>query len=164
MPAAARSMPRMMFPPPTTIASSTPVPWTAAISSASESIRSWSMPKSWSPESASPDSFRRTRSNFAAATGVGCVLTRLLCHGEALELDHLEPRLAEHVADLAVRVVDPRLLFEHDLLEPLLDPAVDDLAADLLRLLLDVRLLLEDVPLRRDLGLRHVRPADVQRP
>src|SRR2546429_5963561 len=124
MPAAARSIPRMMFPPPTTIASSRPR-CTSAISSASDSIRSWSMPKSRSPESASPDSFRRTRLKPGAGAGVGCALTRLLRHGEALEIDHLELRLVEHVADAPVHVVDPRLLLEHDLLQPLLDPALD---------------------------------------
>src|SRR5438132_1184914 len=67
MPAAARSMPRMMLPPPTTIASSTPDSWTPAISSASDSIRSWSIPNSRSPESASPESFSRTRSKLVPA-------------------------------------------------------------------------------------------------
>src|SRR5579859_4609644 len=137
-------MPRMMFPPPTTIASSTPDTWTAAISSASESIRSWSIPKSCSPDSASPDSFSRTRWNFAAGTGDGCALTRLLCHGEALELDHLEPCLAQHVADAAARVVDPGLLLEDDVLEPLPNPALHDLVPHLLGLVLEVGLLGED--------------------
>src|SRR5579859_7581071 len=159
-------MPRMMFPPPTTIASSTPEMWTSAISSASESMRSWSMPKSCSPESASPDSLSRTRWNLApAGAGVGlAAMSGLLCHGEALELDHVEPRLAQHVADAAARVVDPGLLLEDDLLEPLPDPALHDLLAHLLGLVLDVGLLGEDLLLRVDLRLRHVGPAHVQRP
>src|SRR5947209_4918099 len=160
-------MPRMMFPPPTTIASSTPDTCTAAISSASESIRSWSMPKSCSPESASPDSFSKTRWNFApagAGVGLAAAMSRLLCHGEALELDHVEPRLAQHVADAAARVVDPGLVLENDLLEPLPDPALDDLVPHLLGLVLDVRLLGEDLLLGVDLCLRHVRPAHVERP
>src|SRR5207302_5853314 len=131
---------------------------TSAISSASDSIRSWSMPKSRSPESASPESFRSTRLKPGAGTGVGCALTRLLCHGEALELDHLELRLVEHVSDPSVRIVDSRLLLEHDLLQPLLDPALDDLLAHLLGLLLDVGLLGEDLALGVHLGLGHVRP------
>src|SRR5579859_422167 len=159
-------MPRMMFPPPTTIASSTPDTWTSASSSASESIRSWSMPKSCSPESASPDSFSRTRWNLApAGAGVGlAAMTGLLCHGEALELDHVEPCLAQHVADAAARVVDPGLILEHDLLEPLPDPAFHDLVAHLLRLVLDVGLLGEDLLLGVDLRFGHVGPAYVQRP
>src|SRR5712691_2863416 len=166
MPAAALSMPRMMFPPPITIASSMPDPWTSAISSASDSIRSWSMPKSRSPESASPESLSSTRLKLVPETGagVGLAVTRLLCHGEALELDHLELRLVEHVAHAAVRVVDPRLLLEHDLLEPLLDPALDDLLAHLRGLLLDVGLLGEDLALGVDLGRGHVATAGVQRP
>src|SRR6476469_9304608 len=167
MPAAARSMPRMMFPPPTTIASSTPVRCTSASSSASGSICSWSMPKSFFPDSASPDSLSRTRWNFATAfaAGVGLAAMRaLLCHGEALELDYLEPRLVEHVAHTLARLVDPGLLLEDDLLEPLLDPTLDDLLAHLLGLLLDVRLLGEDLTLGVDLRLGHGGAADVQRP
>src|SRR5438093_5305122 len=167
MPAAARSMPRMMFPPPTTIESSTPERRTSAISSASDSIRSWSIPKSWSPESASPESLSRTRWKLRAGAGAGvglAAMQALLCHGEALELDHLEPDLVEHLADALARLVDPRLLLEHDLGEPLLDPTVDDLFAHLLRLLLDVGLLGEDVLLGRELGLGHIGAARVQWP
>src|SRR5690349_12892055 len=140
MPAAARSIPRITFPPPTTIASSTPERWTSASSSESDSMRSWSMPKSCSPESASPESFSRTRWNrVPAGAGVGLAAMRaLVCHGEALELDHLEPRLVEDLADALARVVDPELVVEHDLGEPFLDPALDDLLAHLLGLLLDV--------------------------
>src|SRR5438874_1236136 len=166
MPAAARSIPRMMFPPPTTIASSMPDRWTSAISSASDSMRSWSMPNSRSPESASPESFSsaRLKAVAGALAGVGLAVTRLLCHGEALELEHLELRLVEHLADPSARVVDPRLLLEHDLREPLLDPAFDDLLADLLGLRLHVGLLREDVALGVDLCPGDVRSARVQGP
>src|SRR5262249_47711739 len=122
MPAAARSLPRMMFPPPRTIAGSVVVLCTSASSSASESICSWSMPKSFVPDSASPDSLSRTRWNFATASaaGVGLAAMRaLLCHGEALELDHLEPGLVAYVAYALARLVAPGLLFENDLLDPL---------------------------------------------
>src|SRR5579864_5411696 len=122
MPAAARSMPRMMFPPPTTIESSMPVWWTPTSSSESDSIRSWSMPKSRSPESASPESLSRTRFGPGAGTGAGLAVTLLLCHGQAPEFEHLELRLGKHVADGAARVVNPGLVLEHDLLEPLPDP------------------------------------------
>ena len=50
-----------MFPPPTTIATSTPRRWTAATSFAIASTRSGSVPYSRLPISASPESFSSTR-------------------------------------------------------------------------------------------------------
>src|SRR6476660_3064271 len=128
-------MPRTMLPAPITSAISSPPFWTSTLSSASPSIVSGSIPWSRSPISASPESFSRTRSNGAVlGSGVAALVTRLLCQGEAAELNHLEPRLLERGADLLAGLVDPLLVLEHAVGEPLLDPSLDDLAADLLRL------------------------------
>ena len=61
MPCVAAETPRMMFPPPMTMATSTPRRATSAISSARRSTTAGSMPKDWLPRSASPESFSRTR-------------------------------------------------------------------------------------------------------
>src|SRR4249920_3411790 len=52
-----------MFPPPTTIAISTPLRCTPAISAATAATRAGSMPYSRSPIRASPESLRSTRRN-----------------------------------------------------------------------------------------------------
>ena len=50
-----------MLPPPTTIAISTPSPWTSAISSAIAATTFSSMPKGCEPIRASPESLSRMR-------------------------------------------------------------------------------------------------------
>src|SRR5262245_8733594 len=154
MPSAARSMPRMLLPPPTTRAISTPARCTDTISPASDSMCSWSMPNSRSPLSASPESLSKTRENAASETGWGSALMALLCQGEARELDDLEAGLPENVPDALVGVVDPRLLGEHVALEPLVEPALHDLLADLLGLVGHGLLLREDLTLGIGLRLR----------
>ena len=109
-------MPRMMFPPPTTIASSTPRCWTPTISSAIAATRAGSRPCSRSPISASPESFRRTRRetgrSAVLSAGTASVLVTL-AELEPLELEHLGAFLAERLADRLCLVVDPDLLGEH---------------------------------------------------
>src|SRR6266511_2570104 len=56
-----------MFPPPTTIATSTPVDCTSTISAASASIVGRSIPNSRSPMSASPETLSRMRLNTGAS-------------------------------------------------------------------------------------------------
>src|SRR5581483_4671375 len=163
MPAAAASIPRTMFPAPITSAISSPPACVSTISRASASIRSGSMPWSRPPISASPDSFSKTRSN-GAGLGRGVALaTRLLCQGEPAELNHLEARLRQRLPGLLAGLVDPLLVREHELGQPLLDATLDDLAAHLFRLRLDVGLLEQDLALGVDLGCRHLRSGQVER-
>src|SRR4051794_17495505 len=157
-------MPRTMFPAPITSAISRPPLWASTISWARPSIVSGSTPWSRSPISASPESFRRTRPNGAVlGSGVGALVTCLLCQCEAAELKHLEPGLLERCADLLAGLVDPLLAFEHEVGEPLLDPALDDLAAHVLRLRLEVGLLQQDLALGVDLRFGHLGPCLVER-
>src|SRR5712692_1375592 len=148
-------MPRTMLPAPITSATSAPLWCTSTISRAIDSMRPGSTPYSRSPISASPESLTRTRLKAACALGAGWGLrvTGLLCQGEALELKHLQPCLGERGADGRVRVVDPRLVLEHGFGVPLVEAAGDDLLAHLLGLVLDVRLLCQDLALGLDVGL-----------
>src|SRR4029450_11173272 len=94
-----------------------------------------SIPWSRSPISASPESFRRTRRNGAVRwSGVAALVTRLLCQGEAAEPRPPEARLLECGADLLAAVVDPLLLVQDEIGQPLVDPSLDDLGLDLIRL------------------------------
>src|SRR5215218_5375496 len=82
MPAAAPFKPRYTFPPPTTIATSTPRLATAWTALAIAAMRAGSAPYSRSPMSASPDSLRRTRRNAGCPF---CDSGLLLAHLEARE-------------------------------------------------------------------------------
>src|SRR4051794_39130802 len=127
MPAADASIPRMMFPAPITSATSRPLCWTSTISSASAEIWSASTPWSRSPISASPESFSRTRWNGRSegARSCACAVRSSPGNGHPLELDHLEPALLQPLPDGLRGVVDP-LLLEQDLLrEPLVEAAFD---------------------------------------
>src|SRR5215213_8438460 len=101
-----------MLPPPTTIASSRP-------SRAIASTVFGSVPYSWSPISASPESFRRTRRKAGAApegdrtSSWWGVVTRLFCDREAPERDDTRSRLADRLTHRLRRIVDPRLLAQH---------------------------------------------------
>src|SRR5215217_2131062 len=68
MPWLLAEIPRQIFPPPMTIAVSTPCPATRLICRAKRSTTPGSMPKADSPTIASPLSLRRTRRNLLLAT------------------------------------------------------------------------------------------------
>src|SRR3954447_319577 len=131
-----------MLPPPTTIASSRPSVCTSTISRAIVSTVFGSVPYSWSPIRASPESFRRTRRKAGAAPegdrSSSCwgVVTRLFCDREAPERDDTRSRFADRLTHGLRRVVDPWLLAQHAAglggEEPLGEHPLDDL---LLRLL-----------------------------
>src|SRR5579871_1652801 len=142
MPRAAAARPRKMLPPPTTMATSTPRLSTAATSAAIACTDSGSVPYSRSPISASPESFRRTRRKTGARSGAfapRCAVSAT--DGEAGEPPHddvlsrlgreLGPQLLDRLA--AVRVLADMLLAqEDDLVEPLVELALDDPLADVL--------------------------------
>src|SRR5918994_3224978 len=152
-----------MLPPPTTIASSRPSVWTSTISRAIASIRFGSVPNSWSPISASPDSFRRTRRKAGAAPASAssvsccCVVTRLFCDRQAREGDDTRVGLGKRLPDRLRRVVDPRLLGQDAAglhgVEPFREHALDDLLLRLLGLSLQLVGVEVDLALRVD-GLR----------
>src|SRR3954452_14876357 len=138
MPASAASMPRTMLPAPITRATSSPPSCTSTISRARESTVPWSTPYDFEPIRASPESFRRTRRKGGLCGSGVALATRLLCQSEAPELDDLEAGFLQRLADLLARVVDPLLLGEHAVGEPLLDAAFDHLRLHLVRLALEV--------------------------
>src|SRR3712207_1924542 len=110
-----------MFPAPTTIAISTPCPWSSATSAAMRSTSWRSRPYSLSPISASPESFRRTRRNAGRPS-------RSACNGVACVLEHLELVLLERLVDGLPGVVDPLLVREDGLAEEALrQHPLDDL-------------------------------------
>src|SRR5690242_18815676 len=156
-------MPRMMLPAPMTRAISSPPAWASTISCASASSRSGSTPWSRSPSSASPESFSRTRWNSAGLGSGVALATRLLCQREPAELDHFEPALFQGLADLLAGLVDPLLILEHEVGQPLLQAALDDLSSNVLRLRLDVGLLEQDLAFGVDLGLGDLGPRLVER-
>src|SRR5687767_732246 len=164
-----------MFPPPTTIAISRPSVCTSTISRAIASTRFGSIPYSWSPINASPESFSSTlRKAGAAPAGdrsvSACVVrgaTALFCDREALEGDDTRACVGQRLAHRLRRVVNPGLLGERAARlcgeETLREHALDDLLLRLLRLALElvgvqVHLLLgldrlgRDVLARRPLG------------
>src|SRR3954451_12711270 len=151
-----------MLPPPTTTATSTPSACTRSTCLAMALMRSGSAPYSRSPISASPESFRRMRSNADDALLLAelvpsepadhDVLTRLRCRGRAQVLDRLTAVLV---------LVHVLLVQKHDLLQPLAQPALGDLRPHVLGLV--GGLLLEDPQLAPALLLRHVLLRHVQR-
>src|SRR5215211_650099 len=149
-----------MLPPPTTIASSRPSLCTSTISRAIRSTVFGSVPYSWSPISASPESFRRTRRNAGAAPegdrSSSCcgVVTRLFCDREAPERDDTRSRLADRLTHRLRRVVDPRLLAQHAAglggEEAFGEHPLDDLLLRLLGLALELVRVEVDLPLGLD--------------
>src|SRR5215204_1002248 len=146
-----------MLPPPTTIASSRPSLCTSTISRAIRSTVFGSVPYSWSPISASPESFRRTRRNAGAAPegdrSSSCcgVVTRLFCDREAPERDDTRSRLGDRLTHRLRRVVNPRLLGQHSARlsreEALGQHPLDDLLLRLLRFALELVRVEVDLPL-----------------
>src|SRR3954454_5114102 len=148
-----------MFPAPITIATSTPVSWTPAISRASASTVGRSSPYSRSPMSDSPDTLRSTRLNAtrcscSASTGTPAV-TRSVSQGDALERNDLGACLGEHLLDGLRRLAAPGLVDQHASgrlrEEPLREHPLDDLLLGLLRLALELRGVEVDLLLGLDL-------------
>src|SRR5918999_2879435 len=146
-----------MFPPPTTMATSTPRSVTPLTASAIAPIRSRSAPYSSSPMSASPDSFRRMRRKAACPSlpAPSSPIVLLLPDLEPLEApDHhvltglCRGRRAQLLDGLAPVLVGVHVLLvqEDDLLEPLSQPALGHLGPHLLGLV--GGLLGEDAQLR----------------
>src|SRR6266542_4445572 len=124
-----------MLPAPSTTATSTPFSRTACTWRATAWTRSRSVPYSRSPINASPDSLSRMRLKPTTA-----VLRADREAGEAPD-DHVLPELSGQLGtDLVDRLavvavgVDVRLAEQGDLLEPLAQLALGDLAAYLLGL------------------------------
>src|SRR5215204_3782422 len=149
-----------MLPPPTTIASSRPSLCTSTISRAIRSTVFGSVPYSWSPINASPESLRRTRRNAGAApegdrSNSCCgVVTRLFCDREAPERDDTRTGLVDGLADGLRRVVNPRLLEQHAARlgreETLPQHPLDDLLLRLLGLALQLVRVEVNLPLELD--------------
>src|SRR5689334_16947268 len=117
-----------MFPPPMTSASSSPFARTSTSSCASWSTVTASRPYSREPIRASPESFSRTRLKPIRAVS-GDRVPRVV--------EELDPQLLEVLRDRPGRLVSPipRLLREDRLAEEaLVELALDDLLADVLRL------------------------------
>src|SRR5688500_7051475 len=167
-----------MLPPPTTTATSTPRWCTRLTVRAIACRRSGSTPYSSPPSSASPDSFSSTRRK-AGFPLLSTTWTGRICECAGCLLADREPReppdhhvlpgaggdvgsqLLDRAALVLVRVhVD--LLQEHDLLEPLAQPAFGDLLAHLGRLGV-VGLRLEDGLLAVALVTGHVLLGDPAR-
>src|SRR6185503_4544467 len=136
-----------MLPPPTTIASSRPSVCTETISRASKSTVAGSMPYSWSPINASPESFSTTRRKAGAVpessrSVSSCVVTSLFCDRQTPESHHARAGFGECLAHRLRRVVDPRLLGERAArlrgVEALREHALDDLLLRLFRLALQL--------------------------
>src|SRR5579884_3515985 len=130
-----------MLPPPTTIATSTPRPWTAATSRAIAWTRSGSVPYSRPPISASPESLSRTREYTggpAPAPGASAASSADGEPGEPADDNvlsglggQLRAQLLDRLAAVLV-LVDVPLAQQHDVVEPLLELALDDPLADVL--------------------------------
>src|SRR6266508_3780253 len=102
-----------MFPPPTTIAVSTPLRCTSAISAATTATRAGSMPYSRSPISASPDSFRRMRRNGEALAACSCATGSTLANsGDRVPgvVDELGTGLSQHLLDRRRGLLVPGLV------------------------------------------------------
>src|SRR3954463_6033820 len=135
-----------MLPAPITIATSTPVPWTSAISAASASTVGRSRPYSRSPISDSPETFRRTRRNATArssSVSAGApAVPPSVSQGDALERNDRRARLAQHLGDGLGRLAAPRLVEQHAArrlrVVALREHALDDLLLRLLRLALEL--------------------------
>src|SRR3954470_20404762 len=141
--------PRMMFPPPITMPSSTPGRVPSAISPESRTSAAVSMPCPCSPARTSPLSFSSTRRR-------GAVTASILSDSELGEapdddvLAELGDGLIHEILHPAIGVADRRLLEQADLLVVLVDLSLDDLRENRLRLAGAPGLLHEDGPLPLD--------------
>src|SRR5580700_1826946 len=132
MPASSCTLPRQMFPPPTTIATETPARLTSAISSAIVRVVLTSTPPP-SLLKASPEIFRRTRAYFAAPSSLPKSVSR-----EAPDANFFAERAnrtEDQLADADRIVFDEGLLEQAMLFEPFRELALDDAIADFGRLL-----------------------------
>src|SRR5579872_83686 len=170
IPSPAPIVPRQMLPPPTTTAISTPnSSQAAAISRASLATVAASMVSSEAAlASASPESLSTTlcQRGFSDSVMVPTPLPSS-APGSGAD-DHLgearEFRAAEQVGDGALLVADVGLLEQHLLLEPPVQPPLDDLRERRLGFLLVPCDRLGDLALRLDPVLGHVGPDQVLRP
>src|SRR5690606_32881268 len=143
----------MMFPPPITIAISTPSAWTSRISSAIPRITVGAMPKPFSPARPSPESLMTTRRWAALAPSSGMAVRP---QPEPHEAGHghvgaeLLARALEQLPDRPVGILHERLLEQDDLGVELVDPALDDLLDHVRRLAALRRLLGEQLALALD--------------
>src|ERR687895_524524 len=145
-----------MFPAPTTIAISTPRSWSSRISPAIRSTSFRSRPYSFSPISASPESFSRTRRKAAPPS--------CSCKSLPVVLEDLQLMLLERLRDGLAGVVDPLLVGKDHLAEePLREHPLNDLLAVLLRPRLHLRELPEDLELGRKILLRDLVAVRVER-
>ena len=135
-----------MLPPPTTIPTWTPRPWTSATWRAMNAqngrvdavLAVAEQRLAGQLEQDAPVAQRRSPRRAAVAAGRSQLLPERVA-GEAADADVLADRgdpLGDQLADGPLLVAE-RLVVQADLREPLLELAVDDLGADVLGLLLD---------------------------
>src|SRR3954453_3420659 len=141
-----------MLPAPTTIATSTPRSRTAATCLAIRSTSTASVPKSWLPIRASPESFSRMRPKRGSAESV--TARSLFADaevGEAGDLDVLTGFRRQLLAQLLDRLalvllgVDVGLVEQRDFAPPLVQLPLDDFLDDVVGLAFFARLLFEDL-------------------
>src|SRR5437763_221750 len=147
-----------MLPPPITSASSSPFARKSTSSCESWSTVAASRPYSREPIKASPESFSRTRLKPIRGS---------LRDGVPGVVEELDPVLLQVLRDRARRLVGavPRLLREYGLAEEaLVQLALDDLVADVLRLRKDFFRPGEDLALGVDEFLRDLVACAVRRP
>src|SRR5947209_13319057 len=130
-----------MLPPPTTIATSTPLACTAATSLAIAATRSGSVPYCSSPISASPESLSSTRPKAGAAESVTTGASVANPEpGKAPDHDVLARLGGQRGAELLDRLatvlflVDVLLAQQHNVVQPLVELALDDSLPHVLRL------------------------------
>src|SRR5689334_8501588 len=141
-----------MLPAPTTIATSTPRLRTAATCLAIRSTSAPSVPKSWLPIRASPESFSSMRPKRGSAESV--TARSLFADaevGEAADLDVLARFRRQLLAQLLDRLplvllgVDVSLVEQRHFARPLVELALDDLLDHVVGLAFFARLLFEDL-------------------
>src|SRR6188472_1931196 len=144
-----------MLPAPTTIATSTPRSRTAATCLAIRSTSAPSVPKSWLPIRASPESFsnmRRKRGSAESVTARSLFADAEV--GEAADLDVLARFRRQLLAQLLDRLplvflgVDVSLVEQRHFARPLVELALDDLLDHVVGLAFFARLLFEDLLFR----------------
>src|SRR5436190_4844835 len=143
MPPSLSCAPRKMFPPPMTSAISQPSALTSLISSANDRTVALSMPYFSSPPRASPVTLRMTRL-YLRTLFTGCrpllfePFADLIAH-EAPDLDilaHTPDGFLQEICDLAVGILDERLVEKTNFRIKAVELPLDDLLDDLLGLAL----------------------------
>src|SRR4029079_5458800 len=138
MPRCCSSAPRKKLPPPMTTAICAPVATTSAICRATVSTTVGSTPTP-PPPTIAPASLSRTgrKPGRELSVPIRVASTRSgLADLEACEVRHRQPGLVEQGLDGLLRVLDRRLLEQHDVLVVAVDPALDDPGEHLLGLAL----------------------------